>query len=71
MLTLQVHQQIAADRRHHRITQAVRSRFDRHRRAAAAPDLTRTADAGSSVLPVRSTPPAVRVGHNDREPMAA
>ena len=58
-LDLTVHQQLAADRRHRLEGAAARSR--RHR-TPVAPDLIRTADLGSSVLPVRSPGEAVRVG---------
>lgn len=59
LLTATVHQQLAADRRHRYTDAAVRSR--RHR-TPVAPDLIRTTDLGSSVLPVRSPGRSVRVG---------
>lgn len=63
-----VHQQAAADRRHRYLSEATRSR---RLRRAAAPDPTRTADLGPSVLPVRSPAAAVRVGDTTDEPLAA
>ena len=60
LLTATVHQQIAADRRHRFLDDAVRTR---RRRTPVAPDLIRTADLG--VLPTASPPgggTAVRVG---------
>lgn len=68
LLTTMVHQQVAADRRHHLRSEAARSR--RHR-DVAVPGPTRTADHGSSVLPVRSPVAAVRVEDPDGAPLAA
>ena len=66
LLTATVFQQVAADRRHRYREAAVRSR--RHR-TPVAPDLIRTADLGSSVLPVRSPGRAVRVGDTTDQPV--